>query len=371
MNAERLRELAEFFLSLESRFQIQAKIEQLRSGLQQLASSPGDQNYQNQVATFRAQLTAAMTALNDQLTPARLAAIGSLGGEPFFSGALVDRVEGAIAANAMTPSVAFSDVGQLFDQRRQFLERLEEARTTLSSLGIEIYKDVPGEAELSFLLPRLIFESEFGLFTRELEHLNFIVNTFTELVTGQAEPATLRQLSTTDPFVAIGVGIAVAPAFGRTVTWILDTWRKSLDIKEWYDRGKELKMPDAHLQQIEKTIKHTVEEAIEKQTKILIETHRPDEKDEPGRHNELANAVTRSQRLLMTRIEQGMQIDVRYLPPPEPKESQTEEDRAQEVAIASEIAVISKQLSFPKPTGVALLRLVLQPDDEDPPADGE
>ena len=369
MNAERLRELAEFLLDLEKQYQLQTKIEELRNGLQQLASSPGDQNFQNQVASIRSQLASSMTTLAEKLTPARLSAIETIGGRPFFSSALADRVEAAIVANSMTPSVAFSDVGQLVDQRRQFLDRLEQGRASLAGLGIDIYKDVPGEAELSFLLPTSIFDGQFGLFTKELERINFITNTFSELVTGQAEPATLRQLSTTDPLIVIGIGLAVAPAFGKTITWLLDTWKKSLEIKDWYDRGKQLNMPAEQLKGIEENIKNTVEAAMKEQTKKLIDAYRSDDKDEPGRHNELANALTRSQRLIMTRIEQGMEIDIRYLPSPARQDGQTDEDRAQEEAYGAEIAAISKQLSFPKPTGEALLRLVLRQDDDAPPAD--
>ncbi len=160
--------------------------------------------------------------------------------------------------------------------------------------------------------------------------------------------------------------IVVARTVGETITWLLDTWGTVLKIKDWYDQGKALNIPEEQLTAIEGNLKRTIEAAFETHTKQLIETYRPNDQNEPGRHHELANAITRSQRLLMTRIEQGMQIDIRYLPPPEPPEGQTGAERAQEEAIAAQIAVISRQLKFPKPTGEPLLQLVLQQDDETP-----
>lgn len=84
-----------------------------------------------------------------------------------------------------------------------------------------------GEAEVSFLMPRSIFDNSFEGLIDELEELKFIVRTFSEISTGGIEEVTVGQISTSDPLFSLGMNPETVLLLGAAVSWAL--WRGRID----------------------------------------------------------------------------------------------------------------------------------------------
>jgi len=360
MNAERLRELSEFLERENTRLEIQRRLEALRNALQQLGSSPGDSDSQNAVVQSRNQFEDSIVNFVVSLTPALRASIGEIKGTPYFTEALASNVREAIDSNAMTPAVAHQRVGAIFDGRREYLDNLERANASLAALGIRTPETYDGEAEVGFLLPRGLFDNQLDNFSKELSQIDRIARTYSELVTGSVTPPTLRQISSTDPLIFVGVQIGVVIAIARSITWMLETWKKALEIKSLYGDAKALNLPEQLLKGFEDSIKKHVDESIEHHTNQLMAQYTVAE----DRQNEMRTALRFGMRYLIERIERGMQVEVRYLrdgkqegakdgPPGGPTEEQLVQLRE-----------IAKDLSFPAVTGEPLLKLAATIADE-------
>jgi hypothetical protein len=357
MNAERLHELVSFLIDQEKRSAIQSHLDATVLALQQLAGNPGETNYQTQLAEERRQLSSAVAIIGQSLTPAMLNPISELFGAPYFTDLLLSRIQGEIDANAMTPQVAYQQLSEFAQQRREYVERLVSLNEAMTGLGIETPATYPGEAELGFLLPREIFENYFSNFATELRQLNRILNTFAELVGTPRDSAQLRQLATTDPWIVVGVTYVVGQAVGRTITWLLDSWKKVLDIKGVYDSAKALKLDKALLDGFAASIEARIGADLDAHAERLVAEYRSGVLDN-ARDNELRNELRIEMRQLLARMERGMQVELRYLPRQRPGDAAGAD--ADDAKFAAEIKKIANQLLFPKPVGEPLLQLTAQ-----------
>src|SRR5262249_19070208 len=140
--------------------------------------------------------------------------------------------------NAMTPAVVQQQVQKLFDERNKYLETLRNAHTNLNALGVKLEPLAPGEAEIGFLIPRALFHDNLDEFQKELKTLNGIIRTFYEISNVTPEPIQLRQLSTTDPLVVIGMAVRVLIVFGKAIKWCSDTIKGTMELKRIVDAAR-------------------------------------------------------------------------------------------------------------------------------------
>lgn len=359
MNAERLLELADLLSSANSTYNMQGLLDDLRNQFDQLASNPGHPDFQRGAATALQSLSDAMIAFEGGLTPARLESLQEMGATPYFTSSLPLGIQSLMSTSGVVPSVVRDRTVELQEQRAEYIHHIDEVRRGLRAVGITVEITTPG-VEAGFLIPRILFGNTLDGLGKEFEQITKIIAVFSELATGYVEPVEVRQISTTDPLVIVGLATPVAIAFAKGIDWVLETTKKILELKKLYDQNKSAKVPDSILDGLKEHIQKSVSEALEEHGKKLVDTYPV---DDDARKNELNNHIKWAMEQLFAKVERGMTVELRLLPPP-PGEEIDEQGAAEQAQTFADLAAISGRLDFPKILGEPLLALG-KPDGRD------
>ncbi len=365
MNTAKLRSTIERVLVDESKLGLQGGLQNLVNALVNFTSNPGEGTYQIEVANALQQVRDGMTSFAVSYDPAALKRLDESGASRFFGEQLVDDINGAIAANQMTPAVAQQFVTQRLAERAEFILQLTNTLNGLRALGVEQEALEPGEAELGFLIPRDLFDNEFSHLLRELAAIQRIIRTFSELATGAAEPIEVRQISTTDPTFYLGVGMMTASHIGKAVRWALDTWKEIEEIRKV--RAETLKLKSFSGDDVAKLFDDKITETVATAVQAKAEELAPVAPGEAGRVHELREGLENALESILARVERGMTVEIRFLPPPVADGAEAEPEVA---AAAASLNETIPRLSFPPADPNPILRLPGAAPAMDNPAGG-
>lgn len=345
MNAQRLKEILDLLLENESKHRIQKMFSQVNSHLSNLVSAPTNAEHQTNYSNSFKQFEVAVTAMDEAFSPAQKNLFREIGASRWFSRQIIIDVEKLIQANPITPSVAHQGVGALHSERSKYLQEITSLRDNLQSIGIHSSLPPKGEAEIGILLPRTLFENDLEHLVKELNTVRLIIMAFSELSNGGAESIQVKQISTSDPIFFFGVSLATIAAIGKAVTWSLDTWKKVEDIKKIRNEARKISaLSDDDVSKFfTEKIKKTLADETEKKAKELITG-----REKEGRANELEKYIHWALEALIARVERGMTIEIRMLPPAAEQKAQV---GTAEFATATTIQQIIPQLMFPAAKG--------------------
>jgi hypothetical protein len=197
-----------------------------------------------------------------------------------------------------------------------------------------------------------MFKNHLENLISELGTINRIIRIFSEIATGKPEPVEVDEISTSNPIFFFGLDPATIAMIGASVSWVLATWKQVEDIRKV--RAETAKLNPFTPDEIEKffgtKIKESVKSEVEKQAEKLLETI----SDNGGRRNELRNGLEWALDSLLARVERGMTVEIRLLPPP----VAAEEGKTPEVPAAfQDLQQIVPQLLFPSAKGEPVLKL--------------
>ncbi|ESY63256.1 MULTISPECIES: hypothetical protein [Mesorhizobium] len=352
MNASRLREILEKAMNLDREFKVQTLLSSVNTALKNLISSPSDSGYQQTLADTLASLGLALSTVVDSLQPAEIDRLREIGVDRFFSPEMRNEIDVWLAENPATPTVAQTKLAQLITARDEFLTQAEQTVANFTALKIEVQDIKPGEAEIGFLLPRNLFKNEFDKFIKELAVINRVIRAFSEAETGSAETIDLRQLSSSDPTIFLGLSVATIVAIGKTISWALDTWKKVEDIRKIRNETAKITslQGSGFEAMLDDSIKKLAAKSVEERVEELLATATGDQ----GRKNEQRTDLTWAVESILARVERGMTVEIRMLPPVAHEGQEPSEDvKAQ----YRDLHTISSTLSFPAPAGSPVLDL--------------
>jgi hypothetical protein len=292
------------------------------------------------------------------ITPAISKKIMEIRGYEFFSAQMVDAISQSFIKNAMTPAVVQQEITKLSSSRDGYLQTLRTARDSLHNLGIKAEKLEPGHTELGVLVPRDLFHNELEGFQNELRIINMMIRTFYEASNIPPQPIELREISTSDPTLFLGVDVTVLVLFGLCVKWAIDVIKSIIDIKSIVTSSRAANLDQKIIEQIESNMHEIVKNKIVEQTEHLLSSYRGDD----GRRNELRQPVHAALEQIVQRVERGMIFELRFLPPPSPGPDEGE-DVVKRKKEFDDLAEITASLEFPKIQVDPVLRLTR----EDPP----
>jgi mevalonate kinase len=164
----------------------------------------------------------------------------------------------------------------------------------------------PGHADLTFLIPREIFNNNLNLFAKELAFINRLVEHFSEAVIGQTEPVTLDGLSSSMPAIGLGTSARVVASIADAVSKFLDAWEKIKKIRRLRSELSEVGIKKQALDELTEEVTTTIEEVVEESTRLTLIGF----EGEPGRKHELETALKQDTRRLFGQIERGLTIQV-------------------------------------------------------------
>jgi hypothetical protein len=343
MTSEYLLSIVRFISSLDKELELQAKLEQVREGLNNVANQPAQPNYQAHLAAVLNDFTTAISQIPQQITPSQAAAIREIGGEDFFETTLGDKVVTSIQQNAMTPSVARDFVQDLAKRRAAFLATVRSALQSLEKLGIQESALEPGAADVAFIIPRAIFKNQLPDFAKELNFISRLIQHYTEAKTGEAKPVTLEQLSSSIPTVSILADIAALGALATVIGKFLSSWKTIEEIREIRHRLSKIGMKGTALKELDTQVETTITEVVEEST-TLVMTGYPGKSE---RRNELEGFVRRETKQLFGQIERGLNVEFHA-------RSKDDDDKKTQDLLQG-ITDVARELKYPPPTDEPLL----------------
>lgn len=354
MNVGRVLTLVQEIRELDQTLGVQKRLNNLRASAESLANEPQNQNHQADFVAKLRELRSKLTAEGDRLTTGQREFLEEIGVLDLFTADLAGKIQEQIRDNGIAPSVVKAFIEQAVSNREKVLSNFETLAKSLEEIGVE--KDVlqPNEAELGFILPRALFHNHLRELAKEIDYIDKLVRAFFEVVDSDnhSDPE-LVQLSTSDPLITIATCYAVAVALGKTVTWLLESYKTTLEIKRMRNEAQAAGMKKEVIVAYEEKAEDIIKAAIEARVQQLIALYNGPKE----RAKELENYLRWGMESLVWRLERGFRVEVRYLPPPKKEEAEAVDGEEPKQEFGKELGEIQAALSYPELKGDPILSL--------------
>jgi hypothetical protein len=360
MNAEKLFAIC---LELKRKFAetgLVQKIQNLAQATGSLAQQPQNGQFQQNVAGQRKNLENALSLhAFDELEPAWRQTVEELGGSILFGDAIKTQVNQLFMQERITPSSIVEGLNEIIHTIQPFQDSIDKLVTGFQGLKISADRLPPGECDIGITIPRTFVHNDLNDFSTELHKLDTIFGVFEELCTGTRDGFSIRTISSSDLTINLLSTPIVCACIAKTISWILDSYKKVLDIRLSLAKLRELGVPEENLKTVHEHATERVSADIEKAVEEIFVEYNVVQN--AGRKNEVKNHLSQSMKRIAIRIDNGFSITIRASLP---DKSNEEDDRAQE-EVKKHFDVISDyaaDLQYMKPEGEPILAFPRQED---------
>ncbi len=356
MNAEKLHQTVNLVEEDINRTKIVTYLQSIVSMLNNLSNSPNQSHQQTLASSLASFLDGINNSDFDQFSASTRKIINDICPNLVLGSKLGDKVKGIIEKNQITFQVAVNEINPLFNEINQFLANSKALRTCLNVFNIVKEELEPGECEIGFIVPREEIKSDFHVYQKELQEFEFILNNYNEYVIGKKQKIELKAISSTDPMIYVGVVVTVGAAIAKTIDWIIDSYKKILEIRLLREQLKNAGVPDNKTKGIEEYSNELMSKKIDEMLDILrIEYCGIKNGD---RKNELENGLRISMNKIANRIDSGYNYEVRVGVLSDLEESETDEtDETEDHKAYDEIKRVESKLVFSNMNGSKILSL--------------
>lgn len=353
MNAEHLRTVIVELILGENQYDLQHHLNVVESFLQTYANNQNDLDARNSLYLSIGNARDSFHEFDISLSAGTRKALPDIKAGLFFSQSSLDIAERMLDENPNAPVVVSNFFQNFNSERRIYLQTLQDLEIRLALVGVEIAPKVEGEVEIGVTIPRAIFSNTIDGLHRELATLSRIIKFYSEAVVGRVEIAQVREISTSDPtFFLSGIDPETIKAIGASVKWAIDTLKQIVGIRKTLEELRAYNVKKAHLDPIETDIGGMVERAVESEVKRIL-----DQRDhEEHRARELNAGLQWALESLLARVDRGMTVELRLLPPARREDVAPEEVSPQEATLA-ELDLLSRELSYPTPSEDSILSI--------------
>ena len=203
MNAERLSMIVRAVKEDMDKIQLLTRLDALIAALNNVISNPAQQ-HQEQVSQERKALSAALAVSTfSQFPRTWRSALEEIGIFSLLGTTLSATINDIFTRNQITLTDARAEIQRIRGTLGNFNTAFEQLIAAFSFLKIAERRPEPGEAEISVVMPRRIFENELGGFANEVKVVDQALKFFSELTTGSREAPQIKQISTTDPTLLV------------------------------------------------------------------------------------------------------------------------------------------------------------------------
>jgi hypothetical protein len=361
MNIEKVHKLAADIVMENQTKKIVTVFQTVTTQLLNVINQPQQPQHQTNFSASIKNLYALLdNSLVNKLSPAWYQLLRELEIDDVFGSVLRNKIENIISKNGITPASAKTELDLLFQKLNKTITALTQLTTGLKTLNIGLDELNGSECEIGILIPRSFINNNLSSLKDEIGEINFILNNFSEFITGKKEPYELRTLSTTDPLITVGAVMAIAAGFSKTVGFLIDNYKSLLEIKKLKMELSNQGLPDDNLLGIEEYCNKFMEEKID-EIKSVLELEYDVIKDK-HRKNEVLNGIGISLNKISNRIDQGFNFEVRANIQT-PSENTADKD-SPELKQYNEILSASESMQFLKLDGAPILTLPEKTDDE-------
>jgi len=357
MNAERLHAIClELKQSIEST-NIVNKFKQVVSNLQNIVNNPQDSGQQQALTNNLGLLYEVLQDFStDYYSPAWRQSLDELGGSHILGKQLEEEIRNILEKNQITPATAFQEIQKLFQELQQFKGAVDGVVTAFDQLKIGSEKLEPGECEVGILIPRSAVHNNVQEFGKELQDINFILGTFSELSSGNRETFKINTISSSDLMVFLAAIPPVAACIAYAAEKIINLYKTLLEIKKLKGELKKQGLAEEEMKGINDHADTVMSKGVEELTIKIVEEYYVG--NDPQRKNELSNAVSIALNKLANRIDQGFNVEVRAEPTNKSEDKGTaSEDAQKNKEYIDRVLSVSKTLRFMKHAGPRILHL--------------
>lgn len=362
MNIQKLKYIVSKIIGLEAKYNIASHLEKLKSELDSYVNNPQDANIQSNVKNAMKSLETAHLNFTSELTPADEGLIDQIDCIQFVDNSIVDEINESIRINALTPAIIRDAVAVNLKQWNRFMQYANQSNGSLEYFEISVDDIEPGKAEIGFQIPRELFNNDLDGLIKELNSIKRIIRCFSELSNGTPETIEIAEISTTDPLIIFVLGIYTIRKLGDAVKWSLDVWKTVEEIRSIRQQALSTQhFTDDEIKSLfDKKIDNMVKQSVQQKIDEMV----PKSKG-PSRANEQRTDLGWCLQALLSRIERGMTVEIRFLPPSAETTSESAEAGERELQEASlHLQELANQLVFPPPESAPILPLTQAPDDQ-------
>jgi hypothetical protein len=305
-------------------------------------------------------------AASNDFGPAWRQVILEMGLDGLLGNNLKDRIDDIFQRNQITPSEAHKEIQTILNDLTQLKQALDQLLHGFQHFRIAAEDLQPGQCELSILVPRSFVKNRFGRLGREFRELDKTFRVFSELVTGTRPAFEIRTISTTDPVVVLLVVTPVGACIAKTISWLLESYERILNIRLMHRELSVLDMPDDIIRRVDEEADTRIDRDIDGMVDRLLDEY---ESSDEGRRNELRTELRQSLKKIVARIDRGFNIEIRVKPeelPPPPEDEAEDEETIRKREEYDVIQSTAKRLQYRKLEGEPILRLPeLQENDDE------
>jgi len=313
MNAERLHIVARTLKSELTERRIVTSLQNLVNALQTIVQQSNATTQQSLVNVRDAFYQAVTDTPSDSFTPAWRQILIEMDGDDLFGRNLKQWVEQILADNQMTPGVAQQTLAEILTRLEAFSRALDQLISGFEHFKIGSEELAPGEGEIALLIPRAAVHDKLEEFTKELDNMKFILNTFSELATGHKDDLKIRTLSSSGLMLFLAASPVFAGMIAKVIDFVVGRYKRILEIKKLQLEIDRLQLPGEISEKTKEHANSLMEKSIDKFTIEVVNEYHSGKDGE--RKNELRNAVNISLNKIANKIDHGFNFEVRIEPP--------------------------------------------------------
>ena len=357
MNTEKLYSICK---ELDREYSEKSLIDNLQyiiNVLQNVINNPADPDQQNQLAErLRILRESLASSFTNDFSAGWKQTLKELKGDALFGREFLTQINSIFERNQITPAVAMAELRTLVDRHNAFKEGITAIITGFDRLGMEKEVLEPNHSEIGFLIPRTYLDNDLDKFGKEIHEITFILNHIAEYSTGQKQSFKIKSISSSDFLITINAEtIAWVLLFAKGVSWLLDEYKKLLEIRKLQNELKSQGVPDQNLSGIETHANKVMEDAVEK---IIIEFDGDYFQSGDGkRKNELKNGIRIGFNKLINRIDKGYNIEIRVSPQTQTEEPEKTEELKKQNETYAQMKDISTKMEYMQVSGKNILSL--------------
>jgi hypothetical protein len=357
MNSEKLYTLCDDLQKDFTQTKIIESMSNLEAALQNVVNSPGDSNSQITLSTRQQALYASIDkSIVKDFSPAWVQMLNIIGGTEILGTKLREKIDLIFMRNQITPATALKEIKFLQEELTKFKNGITSVVNGFVALKLESDELGENETEIGFLIPREYVKNDLAELGDEIKEITFILNNLTEFVTGKKETFNIKTISSSDFFISISAETVLwILAFAKAVEWILDQYKKLLEIKSLQSELKEKGIPNENLKGIEAHANSMMEIAVDKIVEE-IEKEFPGGKDKQ-RKNELRNGLKIGFNKLVNRIDKGYNVEIRIKPPKTKDSPDDEKTNKEKLDLYTKVKEVAMKIEFVQLTGESILSL--------------
>ena len=335
--------------------EVRDQLDQLVSHLQQLTGEPANPDHQRNVAQSRSALLKTLeSSPSNHYPPNWINVLQDYHLSHFLAKNIIAAVNDAFSANAITPQAVLETLQSVQSELMRDREFVKQILSGFDHFGVENEYLSEGDVEISYTVPRRLYEDNPSRLGREFREIEILLKPFAEMAIGHAQEFKVRSISSSDFTIVLGVaGVSVLGAaqvvrlIAAAIRDIISAYKDVVAIRQMKSTLGEIdgapNERDIVTVALDKFVQAKIDKGMAEATIRLFNAFNKIE--DKGRANEIQNHVQISMKKIAARIDHGYEIETRMGELPVAK-TEGEDVGEEDIAEDSEIEELREALAI-------------------------